>query len=442
MILVASERGSAKELARHLLNDKDGNEHISVHELRGFMSNKLEGALQESEAIAKGTKCRKHLFSVSFNPPAQNYVSIEDFEDAINRVEEKNDLNGHARAIVFHEKEGRRHAHAVWSRIDAETMRAKNLSHYKLKLQSISRELYHEHEWKMPQGLARKGHSDPRNYTLSEYQQAKRMKIDARELKGAVQDAYAASDNAQSFAHALSERGLILAKGDRRGHVAVSHTGDVLSIARYVGKKAKEVRAKLGEPENLPSVDEAKIQMMQDMRKAFIRHAQEAKSQAQLAKERLEQEKWQTIQHQREDRQKLEDSQKQRWIEETKARSDRLNSGLRGLWQRITGQRAAIQRENEEQARQALERDLQQKNNMIAKQMQARKDLQDQQTRVSEQHHKTLQGLKDDQAAVREQLRELREKFQQEAENTQQNSTPSKSNTQQQVNYNAPEPER
>ena len=442
MILVASERGSAKELARHLLNDKDGNEHISVHELRGFMSDDLEGALQESEAIARGTKCRKHLFSVSFNPPAKDYVSIEEFEDAINRVEDKNGLGGHARAIVFHEKEGRRHAHAVWSRIDAETMIAKNLSHYKMKLQDISRELYHEHEWTMPPGLARKGQGDPRNYTLAEYQQAKRMKVDARELKGAVQDAYAASDNAQSFAHALSERGLILAKGDRRGHVAVSHTGDVLSIARYVGKKAKEVRAKLGEPDNLPSVDEAKIQMTQDMRKTFIRHAQESKTQTDREQGKLEQEKRRIIQRQREERQKLEDTQKQRWIEETKARSERLNSGLRGLWQRITGQRAAIQRENEAQARQALQRDQQQRNDMIAKQMQARNDIKEKQTRAREQHNKTLQDLRDDQAVAREQLRELKEKFRQESENTQQNSTPAQSGIPQPPSYDAPEPER
>lgn len=33
--------------------------------------------------------------------------------------------------MVFHEKEGRRHARAVWSRIDAETMTAKQLSFFK-----------------------------------------------------------------------------------------------------------------------------------------------------------------------------------------------------------------------------------------------------------------------------------------------------------------------
>ena len=53
----------------------------------------------------------------------------------------------------FHEKESRRHAHVVWSRIDAETMTAKNLPHFKNKLQNLSRDLFFEHQWTMPPGL-------------------------------------------------------------------------------------------------------------------------------------------------------------------------------------------------------------------------------------------------------------------------------------------------
>ncbi|CAN0604712.1 unnamed protein product, partial [Ectocarpus sp. 12 AP-2014] len=185
-------------------------------------------------------------------------------------------------------------------------MTAKNLSHYKLKLQSVSRELYHEHEWRMPEGLTRKGAGDPRNYSLAEYQQAKRMEIDPRDLKGAIQDAYATSDNAASFAHALSERGYTLAKGDRRGHVAVTPEGEVLSISRYIGKKAKDVRAKLGEPdETLPGVDEAKRDMAKDMHKAFIRHAKESKLQRDDAMNALRERQSAMIAQQQADRKAL-----------------------------------------------------------------------------------------------------------------------------------------
>src|SRR3546814_11462072 len=42
----------------------------------------------------------------------------------------------------LHEKEGRRHANAVWSRIDADTMNAKPLTFFKTKLQEDAQELY------------------------------------------------------------------------------------------------------------------------------------------------------------------------------------------------------------------------------------------------------------------------------------------------------------
>ena len=42
----------------------------------------------------------------------------------------------------MHEKEGRRHAHVVWSRIDADEMKAINLPHFKVKLRDLSRDLY------------------------------------------------------------------------------------------------------------------------------------------------------------------------------------------------------------------------------------------------------------------------------------------------------------
>ena len=44
MILKASQRGGARQLAAHLLNTED-NEHCELHDIRGFMSADLQGAL-------------------------------------------------------------------------------------------------------------------------------------------------------------------------------------------------------------------------------------------------------------------------------------------------------------------------------------------------------------------------------------------------------------
>lgn len=105
MILEGNERGGAKNLALHLL--KDENDHVTVHEVRGFMSNELLPALNEIYAISRGTKARKFMFSLSLNPPLDVDVSTEDFMRAIERAENDLGLAGQPRAIVFHEKNAR-----------------------------------------------------------------------------------------------------------------------------------------------------------------------------------------------------------------------------------------------------------------------------------------------------------------------------------------------
>ena len=81
MILEANKRGGAKDLALHLL--KEENDHVEVHELRGFVSDNLVSALNEAYAVSRGTKAKQFLFSMSLNPPPNKNVSTEDFEDAI-----------------------------------------------------------------------------------------------------------------------------------------------------------------------------------------------------------------------------------------------------------------------------------------------------------------------------------------------------------------------
>ena len=123
MILVGNQRSGGSNLAAHLMRTDD-NDHVEIHELRGFAGETLHEAFKEAQGIAMGTKCRQYLFSLSLNPPETENVPIEAFEAAIEQIEKKLGLTDQPRAIVFHEKEGRRHAHVVWSRIDAQEMKA------------------------------------------------------------------------------------------------------------------------------------------------------------------------------------------------------------------------------------------------------------------------------------------------------------------------------
>lgn len=375
MILKATQRGGAKQLGLHLLK-VDDNEHIELHEIRGFVSDDVVGALKEAYAVSRGTKCKQFLFSVSLNPPQREKVGVDVFKQTIDRIEKINGLTGHPRVVIFHEKEGRRHAHAVWSRIDATSMTAVNLPFFKFKLRDLSRELYLENDWKMPRGLAKQAPADPRNYSLAEYQQAKRLGLKTPDLKSIVQDCWAISDSHAAFEHALSECGMILAKGDRRGHVAVTHTGDVLSIARYASKRAKEVRAKLGEPEGLPNVTEARSHMRRDMAAAFKRHAEEARSAKNAVLYDLQYQLEQLTAKHRDERQCLDESQRVRWKAETQARAACFKSGLSGLWQRVTGQRQRIVKQNDRDTLAALSRDQEQRDDLVHVQLRERQAFQ------------------------------------------------------------------
>lgn len=175
MILKGKERGNGKQLATYLLTVAD-NEHVELHHLRGFSSNTLKSALQEIDAISRGTRARNTMFSLSLNPPPQERVSVREFEKAISDVEKALGLEGQPRAVVFHEKDGRRHAHVVWSRINSKEMKAVNLAHFKLKLKDVSRELLLEHGWKLPKGLMNSKERDPATYSRMEWEQAQRTK--------------------------------------------------------------------------------------------------------------------------------------------------------------------------------------------------------------------------------------------------------------------------
>ena len=120
MIIKGNQRGGGQALAAHLMNGRD-NDHVELHEVRGFASSDLAGAFREIEAAATATKCQQPFFSVSLNPPKGHNATIEDFEKARDLIEAKFPaLKDQPRSLIFHEKEGRRHCHAVWSRIDTE----------------------------------------------------------------------------------------------------------------------------------------------------------------------------------------------------------------------------------------------------------------------------------------------------------------------------------
>jgi len=327
MILKGSIRGNGSQLSRHLLNDRD-NDHVELHEVRGFVGDDLDAAFLEAEAIAKGTRCQKFLFSLSLNPPESENVSIDAFEAAIEMAEQQLGLNDQPRAVVFHEKEGRRHAHVVWSRIDNETMTARTLPYYKNRLMDLSQELYLENGWELPRGFVDRSLRNPLNMSREEWQQAKRTKQDPRIVKAMFQRCWQTSDSAKALQTALEEEGFLLARGDRRGIIAVDFRGQAYSLARYAGVKAKDIKERFPSRTDLPSLDEAKSEIADRMTVQLRRYAKDIESGHRRIQPSLELRKEiQTAKH-REERNSLKDAQEARWTRETNERAARLPKGL------------------------------------------------------------------------------------------------------------------
>ncbi|WP_166417443.1 relaxase/mobilization nuclease domain-containing protein [Cochlodiniinecator piscidefendens] len=387
MILKGSQRSGAKALADHLMNDRD-NDHVSCLELRDFSSDQLHGALNEMHAISKATQCKQFMFSLSLNPPTDHIATEQDFLEAADRAEQHLGLSDQPRAIVMHEKEGRRHAHVVWSRINADEMKAINLPHFKNKLRDLSRDLFLDHGWVLPDGLATYGNKSPLNFTLEEWQQAKRQGLDPREIKQAFQQAWERCDSQIGFKNALEDRGYFLARGDRRGFVALDVDGNVHSIAKWTGLKTKDVKAKLGSPDNLPSVDETQSNIrskITDQMRGYIGQINDRQnSDLDPLRDKLRD---MNTAH-RDERQMLKDGQDARWAQETKTRSDRLNKGLRGLFDRLTGKGKSIRQQNVMDARKAAKRDQKQRDFMVVEQIKERRALQREFQKLRRKHMK------------------------------------------------------
>ncbi len=278
--------------------------------------------------------------------------------------------------VVFHEKEGRRHAHCVWSRIDIDEMKAINIAFPKRKLNEIAKSLYLEHGWKMPEGFKNKALKNPLNYSRSEWQQAVRIGRRPADIKRELQDCWAISDSKKSFENALRESGYYLACGDRRGYVAIDVHGEVFSLSRQLGRKKKELAARLGKPEELQSVSDAKATIAKQLSTLFKRYTEELKTEHQKRMQPLLHTKQAMTTQHRSVRTKLDTYQKKRWQGEELKRSARIRRGFKGIWDKLNGRYFKTKKRNEQETWKCHTRDQKQQEELIQEQLAEHQALQ------------------------------------------------------------------
>ncbi len=391
MIIKASQRSGARNLANHLMNAHD-NDHVTLHEVRGLAGQSLHAALLEIDGVSQGTRCQQPMMSVSFNPPEGEDVTFDQFEAAFDSLEQKLGLTDQPRAVVFHEKEGRRHAHVVWSRIDIDSMKAINMSHFKNKCTDVSREQFLAHGWDMPKGLIDKRERDPFKLTNVEWQQLKRQGIDPKEIKMLCKDAWKHSDNLKSFKHALEERSLFLAQGDRRGFVVLDNSSKVYSLSRFGGIKTKELKNRLGNPDLLPTVtatqDKIRLSFNSEIRSRIAllkkRHGDEIQP--------LLDKKAELVRVQRAERLELSEQQRVKRHILAKAGRDKFRRGVMGFFDKVAGREKRVRLINQKETAILKQKQKTTREELVFRHGGSRSVLQDEfkQVRGNQQDERTL----------------------------------------------------
>ena len=85
----------------HYLRGEE-NERITVREIKGFATKHPDEALRMIEISAKGTKCKKPLYSAKINPEPDRIWTKDEIHRGIEILEENLGLKGHPRVVIEH----------------------------------------------------------------------------------------------------------------------------------------------------------------------------------------------------------------------------------------------------------------------------------------------------------------------------------------------------
>lgn len=361
MIAKGNPHNSGPYLARYLAASSKGNESAELAELRGFASDNIFDAFALGQLLADGTHCQNPFFHVQVRTPKGEELTREQWGHVADRIERQLGFIAQPRAVVFHQKEGQRHMHLVWSRIDAETMHAIDPGLYKRKLKEVCRKLEKEMGLQQVRNERDRGEKT-QPAARAEFEQGRRLKTDLKAIREGIRECWDRSEDGAGFVAALDKKGLFLAKGDKRSFVVVDEMGGYHALGkRITGATAEQTRARLVDIEaaRLPSV--AAVQAMQRERREQEKGAMS--DQQEITDEDRQREEFAKAEAERLSAVRKEDEQRQEAVRDEEERrqqvmaeeEDRRQEGIREEEKR----REAFKAQAERQVEQAREMEAQ-----------------------------------------------------------------------------------
>jgi len=247
----------------HYLRGEE-NEQITVLDVSGFATKNADEALQMIELSAKGTRCKKPLYSAKINPEPDRPWTRQEAMLAVQMLEENLGLTGHGRMIVEHVKKGRTHYHVLWNRFPPDGGPAKNMGNDYAIHQKTQRQI--EKAFKLKPMNAR-----GRDFKHWEVEWAKRYGYDIREMRNQITKDFNSIKSGQGFHTALKAQGIILCRGDKSQFVLVLPWGQHKALSSMIyGRPTKAVlRRALADIDTrkLPTVAEGKEQIKSTLKR-------------------------------------------------------------------------------------------------------------------------------------------------------------------------------
>ncbi|MCZ6828785.1 MAG: hypothetical protein O7F73_04235 [Gammaproteobacteria bacterium] len=253
---------------------------------------------------------------------------------------------------------------------------AKQLPHFKIRLNELSLALFYENGLEPPPGLVDKKKRDPNNYGWRIWLQAKRLKEDPRDLKEIIRTSLENSYSRGDLEKKLKDHGLYLAQGDKRNFLIVHHSGEPMAMTRYSGMKSKDIAGKIGEAKNLPTLAQVQTQIKDQQSQVVKKRLADLKERQSVEARPLLAEKKAMTQNHRDERSSLKDFQKERWQREALNRANRLRKGIMGLWDIVSGRRGKVSRRNKDEILANRQRDRMERQEVITRQLAERQELQ------------------------------------------------------------------
>jgi len=265
MICKGTTHNNGTKLAAYMTTSKK-EERAELWELRGFEATNIKDAFRDVQIMAAATKCRQPFFHVQIRNREGETLTRQQWEQAADRIERMLGLTGQPRAISFHtyKHNNDEHMHVAWSRIDQETLRAKELPYFKFRLKEISREL--EAHFGLETVVNQREGNIGFAPTRAEEEQARRLGMNIHEMRNTIRSCFDRSDGGTSFRAALEHEGLTLAQGERRDFVVVDQAGGIHALGkRILDVTAAKIRDRLSDisREQLPTVEMARASIQQ-----------------------------------------------------------------------------------------------------------------------------------------------------------------------------------